>query len=73
MLYFPVPNVAQALTGNLPQTGNATTTAVAQFISRRIRVVRGAFNLTNSGKTLGAALPLQFLPCKPLHNTKASD
>jgi hypothetical protein len=65
--------VGATLIGNLPENGNATTTAGgATYFATDFHVVRGAFNLNYSGSTRkGHNFPFQFF-VQATHNTGAS-
>ena len=65
--------VGAVLTGNLPETGNATTTANGPvYFAEGFEVMRGAFNLNYSGRMFrGHNYPFQLF-LQGTHNTKAS-
>ena len=72
-LFATSPIVGATLTGNLPETGNATTTAGGPvYFADGFEVVRGAFNLNYSGRMfMGHNYPFQLM-FQATHNTKAS-
>jgi hypothetical protein len=72
-LFANNPIVGAVLIGNLPETGNATTTLGGPvYFADGFEVVRGAFNLNYSGKSMyGHNYPFQFM-FQATHNTKAS-
>ena len=73
---FPLltsPIIGATLTGALPQTGNATTTAGgATYFATQFHILRGAFNLNYSGRQwMGHNFPFQLF-VQATHNTGAS-
>jgi len=72
-LFATSPIVGATLTGNLPETGNATTTLGGPvYFADGFEVVRAAFNMNYSGRMMyGHNYPFQLM-FQATHNTKAS-